>query len=180
MRTSIARFLSVPLAAAVCAAAFAASPAGASATAAKAAPSNDVIAVKVPMKVTGFDPAVAREYGHPAAVPDNQVNGNCGYSYYYLAKRTAKTWTFWTGFYSSKGAAVDYSWTTQVWGPAKYHTTDSFSGSLYFHAAWSSKYKRFHSIGRHGSYLGRVTSGVVVTVLGYVCHPVGPWDRKNF
>jgi hypothetical protein len=123
MRTFIARFLSVSLAAAVCAAAFAASPAGASATAAKAAPSNDVIAAKVPMKVTGFDPAVAREYGHPAAAPGNRVNGNCGYSYYYLAKRTAKTWTFWTGFYSSKGAAVDYSWTTQVWGPAKYHTT---------------------------------------------------------
>jgi len=136
--------------------------------------------VKTPLVVAGFDAAVAEAYGYPGVMPQDMVRGNCGYSWYYLAKRTAKTWTFWTGFHSSKGPAVDYSWTTQVWGPARYHVTDKFGGLLGFDSTWQSRYQRFHSIGRHGSYLGRVTSGVVITAEGYVCHPAGPWDRKNF
>jgi hypothetical protein len=113
------------------------------------------------MQVGGFDAKVAAAHGYAlrkeangatelvnlrsgSVVPQNELRGKCGYSWYFLNKRTAKTWTFNTGFHikAKYGTAVDYTWHTHVAGPAKYSVTDNFGGALAFRATWQSKNKR--------------------------------------
>ena len=150
--------------------------------------------VRVPMQVVGFDAKVAAAHGYAlrkeangatelvnvrtgSVVPQNVLGGNCGYSWYFLNKRTAKTWTFNTGFHIDTlkyGAAVDFTWHTHVAGPAGYSKTDNFGGALALRATWQSRNKRFHSYGRRGTYHGVVTSGHAVTVLGAVCYTAHP------
>lgn len=156
-------------------------------------------AERVTMTVVGFDAKVAAANGYAlrreangaaqlvnvrtgAAVPENLLRGTCGYSWYYLSKRTAKTWTFWTGFtiYAAYGSAVDYSWTTHVAGPARYSVTDDFGGGLLFRSSWQSKNQKFHAFGRRGEYHGVVSSGLAVTDLGYVCYTEHPSDSLKY
>jgi hypothetical protein len=165
-------------------------------SAAVAAPAQ---VVKTPMVVVGFDAKVAAANGFAlrkeangstelvntrtgAVAPDNLLKGTCGYSWYYLSKRTAKTWTFWTGFtiYSKYGSAVDYSWTTHVAGPSRYSKSDSFGGGLFFRSTWQSKNKVFHAFGKRGEYHGVVSSGHAITDKGYVCYTEHPSDSLKY
>jgi len=151
--------------------------------------------VRVPMKVGGFDAKVAAAHGYAlrkeangatelvnvrtgSMVPQNQIDGNCGYSWYYLSNRSASTWTFWTGFhiYAIYGAGVDYTWHTHVAGPAGYSQSDDFGGILALKNTWESKNKRFHAFGARGTYSGVVSSGHAVTDLGFVCYTGHPSD----
>jgi len=184
--------LAVVLTAALFAVASGVSPATASTV--PAAPATTM--VRVPMKVVGFDAKVAAAHGYAlrkeangatelvnvrtgSVVPQDTVKGNCGYSWYYLSNRSASTWTFWTGFYIYPiyGAAYDYTWHTHVTGPAGYSQSDDFGGLLEARARWESKNERFHAFGARGTYVGAVTSGHAITLLGFVCYTGYPFDK---
>src|SRR5215469_7507768 len=90
----------------------------ASTTPATNTPSTTIF--RIPMQAVGFDAKVAAAHGYAlrkeangatelvnvrtgSVVPQNVLGGNCGYSWYFLNKRTAKTWTFNTGFHIYAG-----------------------------------------------------------------------------
>src|SRR5690606_13650334 len=106
-----------------------------------------------PFAVADFDPAVAEANGyevHEASdgtlypveagssvplVPDNEVPGNCGTSHVYVTPIGGRQAVIQTGWVSTLGPAVDYSWAVTVaddYGVS----VKTWGGSLWFRTSW--------------------------------------------
>lgn len=162
----------IPLCVAVLAGVFAASPAHASTPA-----SPRAVMIVMPMRVIGFDPAVAKAHGFSTKSPirpDNTVYGDCGSSYVKITPTGNAHGLIQTGFTVDEDA-VSYSWTVHViddYGVSNKH----WSGTLLFRTSWVGT-NDFHSTGPDWAFV-EVTYGVAVMWNGDVCYSEGPWDQE--
>jgi hypothetical protein len=158
-------------------------------TASSAAP--HAVRVTVPMKIVGFDAAVARAHGYvirtdshgrtysvkvgaaATATPDNTVYGNCGSSYLYEYAVGNHAVDIQTGF-SVNTPAVAFWW--RYWmhdlGGTSSHT---FGGGLDFRYSWADD-SRWGALTR-GPASAWVDSGSdAILDNGDVCSTAGPRD----
>jgi ABC-type amino acid transport substrate-binding protein len=166
----------------------------ATATATRTAQHGELISV--PMKIVGFDPAVAKAHGYEIrtdaqghqysvkigakagsaaarVTPNNSLDGNCGTSYlwYYAIGNQAATLD--TGFYNLPAPAIHYTWKVSV--------TDAigtgvvpWSGILALRGSWEGQTVTHH--GTTGYSTAKVTTGVVELADGTNCVTLQPWD----
>ena len=162
----------IPLCVAVLAAVFVASPAQAGPP---ATPRS--VTIVMPMRLGGFDPAVAKAHGFSTKSPikpDNTVYGECGSSYVKITPTGNAHGLIQTGFTVDENA-VSYSWTVHVlddYGVSNKH----WGGTLALRTSWVGT-NNFHSTGPDWAYV-EVTYGVAVMWDGDICYSEGPWDNE--
>lgn len=171
-----------------------AAPASASAAPARAAATSaspHVVRVTVPMRIVGFDAAVARAHGYvirtdshgrmysvkagaaTGPTPDNQVYGNCGSSYLYETAVGYHAVDVQTGF-SVNVPAVAYWW--RYWmndpGGTSSHT---FGGGLATRYNWADD-SRWGALtpGPASAWVDGGSDAILVD--GGVCTTAGPSD----
>jgi hypothetical protein len=117
---------------------------GTTANAATTAKQSQQTVITVPMTlVNGAPPAGVSPYapvlgGTQQASPLNQVNGNCGYSYFYINNAGGGNGHIFYGFHTNR-TGYDYFSETYVYGNVKYNSV-THSGWLGFLGTGSQDY----------------------------------------
>jgi hypothetical protein len=168
--------------------------------AAVAAPGGDrverdkTVMLTAPMHAVGYDAKVAKANGYeirtasdgtPYSVPigstegpspQNRLPGECGYSHVYFTPIGGRKAVINTGFDSTQGPAVDFSWAVTVtddWGVS----VKTWGGPLLFRSSWVGTHT-FTSSGYGWAYAD-VTTGLVILATGWICYSYGPWAAAN-
>lgn len=150
------------------------------------------VVITSPMKVVGFDKAVAAAHGFAVrenrdgqqfevsrngqAVPGGTVGGDCGTSSVdILAQYSRLGYMISTGFHVA-GRAVGYSWTVDVYGPQGHQF--SWGGGLFFRTSWSGS--DVETVSRAGTYEAIVTSPAYALLDdGVICESLHPTSRTT-
>lgn len=144
--------------------------------------------VTVPMKVTGFNAAVAKAHGYkvetlmsgkqiavkPNAVasPDDDISGDCGDAFLWFEPQGNKVVNIWTGFNLDYEADL-YDWNVAVTDSAG-TGSKLFYGVLAADYSWSVTWVTTHSVTGHGS--AEVTNGWVQLNNGSECSSINVGD----
>jgi hypothetical protein len=153
-----------------------------------ASPGTSVV---VPMRVTGFDAAVAKAHGYEirtdaqgrqysvkagsnaAPAPDNQIDGTCGSSYIYVTGAAGpRTLSVDTGFNVIFPADSYYwrIWLTDNGGVS----THSWAGGLFLDTGWEHK-EKYSGMTPGPGYANVDLNSDAILVDGEVCTTGGPW-----
>jgi ABC-type amino acid transport substrate-binding protein len=147
--------------------------------------------IVVPMKVTGFDAAVAKAHGYEirtdaqgrqysvkigskaTATPNNQIDGNCGSSYIYITGSAGpRTLSVDTGFNVIFPADSFYwrIWLTDNGGVS----THTWGGGLFLDTGWEHK-ETYRGMTPGPAYGNVDLNSDAILVDGEVCTTGGPW-----